>query len=160
LNLVITMMIGGLWHGAGWTFLVWGAWHGIGLAGHRWWQALRGKRTPSPAWAARFARVFLTFHFVLIGWIFFRAANLSTARDILYQITSGTISFVNITPAFVGVALLAACAHFAPKQWYDTGLRLYCQSPYYAQAAAIAALVIAIRYAAGAGAAPFIYSRF
>jgi D-alanyl-lipoteichoic acid acyltransferase DltB (MBOAT superfamily) len=160
LNLVITMMIGGLWHGAGWTFLVWGAWHGVGLAGHRWWQALRAKRTPSPALAARFARTFLTFHFVLIGWIFFRAANLSTARDILYQITSGTISFVNITPAFVGGALFAACAHFVPKHWYDTGLRLYCRSPYYAQAAAIAALVIAIRYAAGAGAAPFIYSRF
>src|SRR5580698_1111109 len=59
LNLVITMMLGGLWHGAGWTFLVWGAWHGVGLAGHRWWQALRGKRKPSIAPAAGFARAFL-----------------------------------------------------------------------------------------------------
>src|SRR5580692_4117047 len=81
LNLVITMVLGGLWHGASWTFLVWGAWHGVGLAGHRWWQALRGKRTPSPAAWARFGRGFLTFHFVLIGWIFFRASSLDTARD-------------------------------------------------------------------------------
>jgi D-alanyl-lipoteichoic acid acyltransferase DltB (MBOAT superfamily) len=159
-NLVITMMLGGLWHGAGWTFLVWGAWHGVGLAMHRGWQTLRGKRTPSPAPAARLARGLLTFHFVLIGWIFFRAANLDTARDILYQITSGTISFANITPAFMLVAIFAAAAHFVPKSWYDGGLRLYCQSPYYAQAAAIAAVIVAIRYAGGASAAPFIYSRF
>src|SRR5271163_4683743 len=117
-NLVITMMIGGLWHGAGWTFFVWGAWHGIGLAAHRWWQALRGKRTPSLAPAATFARAVLTFHFVGIGWIFFRASNLATARDIFWQICSGTVSFVNITPAFVGVMLIAACAHFVPKGWY------------------------------------------
>ena len=159
-NLVITMMIGGLWHGAGWTFLVWGAWHGVGLAVHRWWRVLRGERKPSPAWAARFARAVLTFHFVLIGWIFFRASNLDTARDILYQITSGTISFANITPAFVLVAVIAAAAHYVPRSWYDGGLRLYCRSPYYAQAAAIAALIVAIRYAAGASSAPFIYSRF
>ena len=160
LNLVITMMLGGLWHGAGWTFLAWGAWHGVGLAGHRWWQALRGKRKPSPAAWARFARAFLTFHFVLIGWIFFRASSLDTARDILYQISSGTISFGNITPVFALVAVLAAAAHYVPQRWYDGGLRLYCQSPYYAQAAVIAGVVVAIRYAGGAGAAPFIYSRF
>jgi D-alanyl-lipoteichoic acid acyltransferase DltB (MBOAT superfamily) len=159
-NLVITMMLGGLWHGAGWTFLVWGAWHGVGLAVHRGWQTMRGKRTPSPAPAARLGRGLLTFHFVLIGWILFRAANLDTARDILYQITSGTISFANITPAFVLVAVFAAAAHYVPKRWYDGGLRLYCHSPYYAQAAAIAAVVVAIRYAGGASSAPFIYSRF
>jgi alginate O-acetyltransferase complex protein AlgI len=160
LNLVITMMIGGLWHGAGWTFFVWGTWHGFGLAAHRWWQVLRGKRKPSPAFAARFLRAFVTFHFVLIGWIFFRAASMETAREILSQIFSGTVSFANVTPTFVLVAVIAACAHYAPKHWYDTGLQLYCRFPYYAQAAAIAVLVVAIRYVAGSGAAPFIYSRF
>jgi alginate O-acetyltransferase complex protein AlgI len=160
LNLVITMMIGGLWHGAGWTFLVWGAWHGTGLAAHRWWQTLRGKRKPSAALTARFARGLLTFHFVLIGWIFFRASSLETARDIFWQITSGTISFANITPAFALVAIIALAAHYVPQRWYDTGLRLYCQSPFYAQAAAIAGLLVAIRYTSGASSAPFIYSRF
>jgi len=160
MNLVITMVIGGLWHGAGWTFVAWGAWHGFGLAGHRWWQALRRKRKPSPHFAARFLRAFVTFHFVLLGWIFFRASSLSTARDILWQITSGTISFANITPAFALVAVFALAAHYVPNRWYDTGLRLYCQSPSYAQAAAIAALLVVIRYTGGASSAPFIYSRF
>jgi alginate O-acetyltransferase complex protein AlgI len=160
LNLVITMVIGGLWHGAGWTFIVWGAWHGVGLAAHRWWQAIHGnpKLTFTPG--ARFLCGLATFHFVLIGWVFFRASSLSTARDILYQISSGTISFANITPAFVLVMAIAAAAHFVPQRWYDGGLRLYCQFPYYAQAAAIAAVAVAIRYVAGSGSAPFIYSRF
>jgi alginate O-acetyltransferase complex protein AlgI len=160
LNLVITMVIGGLWHGAGWTFLVWGAWHGIGLAAHRWWQAWHGnpKLTLTPG--ARFLCGLGTFHFVLLGWIVFRASSLTTAWDILYQILSGTVSFANISPSYALVAVVAAAAHYVPKRWYDGGLQLYCRFPYYAQAAAIAALAAAIRYVAGSGSAPFIYSRF
>jgi D-alanyl-lipoteichoic acid acyltransferase DltB (MBOAT superfamily) len=159
-NLVITMALGGLWHGAAWTFIVWGVWHGVGLAAHRWWRALHGNPRLSLTPGARFLCGLATFHFVLIGWIFFRASSLSVARDILYQISSGTISFANITPAFVAVMMVAAAAHYVPQRWYDGGLQLYCQFPYYAQAAAIAALAVAIRYVAGSGSAPFIYSRF
>jgi D-alanyl-lipoteichoic acid acyltransferase DltB (MBOAT superfamily) len=160
LNLVITMVIGGLWHGAGWTFLVWGAWHGIGLAAHRGWLALHGNPKLTFTSGARILCGLATFHFVLVGWVFFRASSLSTARDILYQISSGSISFANITPAFVLVLVIAAAAHYLPQRWYDGGLQLYCQFPYYAQAATIAALAVAIRYVAGSGSAPFIYSRF
>ena len=160
LNLVITMIIGGLWHGAGWTFLVWGAWHGLGLAAHRGWRALNGNPKLTLTTGARVLCGLATFHFVLVGWIFFRASNLGTARDILYQISSCTISFANISSKFVLVMLVAGVAHFVPKRWYDGALELYSQFPYYAQAAAIAALVIVIRYVAGSGSAPFIYSRF
>jgi alginate O-acetyltransferase complex protein AlgI len=58
------------------------------------------------------------------------------------------------------VMIIAAAAHFVPDRWYTRGLELYCQFPYYAQAAVIAALAVAIRYVAGSGSAPFIYSRF
>jgi len=58
------------------------------------------------------------------------------------------------------VMIIAAAAHFVPDRWYAGGLELYCQFPYYAQAAVIAALAVAIRYVAGSGSAPFIYSRF
>lgn len=160
LNLVITMVLGGLWHGASWTFVVWGAWHGIGLAAHRGWNALHGNPKLTLTRGARFLCAFATFHFVLVGWVFFRASSLQTAQDIFYQISSLTISFANITPAFGIVFLIAAAAHYVPKRWYDSGLQLYCQFPYYAQAAAIAAVAVAIRYVAGSGSAPFIYSRF
>jgi alginate O-acetyltransferase complex protein AlgI len=159
-NLVLTMAIGGLWHGASWTFVVWGLWHGFGLATQRWWQVFRGNPTPSPALWARFLRGFLTFHFVLFGWIYFRSANLSTAQDILWQICSGTISFSNVSAGFVLVMLVAAAAHYLPKNWYDGSLRIYSASPFYVQAAAMAALVVAIQYVGATGAVPFIYNRF
>ncbi len=160
LNLVITMVLGGLWHGASWTFVAWGAWHGIGLAAHRGWQAWHGNQKLTLTRGARVLCGLATFHFVLAGWVFFRASSLATARDIFYQISSRTISFANITPAFVLVAILAAAAHFVPTRWYDSGLELYCRFPYYAQAAAIAVVVVAIRYVGGSASAPFIYSRF
>ena len=159
-NLIITMAIAGLWHGAGATFLIWGIWHGCGLAAHRAWQALGGNPTPSPHPAARFLRAFATFHFVLIGWIFFRASNVATARDIITQMLSGTISFANVTPAFALVLAIGIAAHYLPKRWYDRSLELYSASPFYAQAAAMALLVLAIQYVASTGVAPFIYTKF
>jgi len=160
LNLVITMTLGGLWHGANWTFLIWGVWHGTGLAVQRWWQVLRGKRAEPAGKTSHVFASLVTFHFVLIGWIFFRAANVGTARDVLAQIFSGTISFANVTPAFAIVLAIAILAHFAPTRWYDGVVRLFSSAPYYAQAAAIAAATLAIQYAASTSPAPFIYSRF
>jgi alginate O-acetyltransferase complex protein AlgI len=160
LNLVVTMAIGGLWHGASWTFLIWGIWHGCGLAAQRWFRALRGNAAPSEHPAARTARALVTFHFVLISWVFFRAASVGTARDIFGQIFSGTVAFGNLTPGFLTVLAIAICAHFVPRAWYDAGLRFFSSAPYYAQAGAMALLVIAIQRVAGAGSAPFIYSRF
>jgi alginate O-acetyltransferase complex protein AlgI len=160
LNLVITMAIGGLWHGASWTFLIWGLWHGCGLALQRWWQVFRGNAKLSEHPAARFGRALGTFHFVLAGWIFFRASSVANARDIFSQIFSGTLSFSNVTPAFTMVLALAILAHYIPQRWYDEALRFFCAVPYYAQAAAMALLVVAIQHAAGTSSAPFIYSRF
>ena len=159
-NLILTMAIGGLWHGASWTFLAWGLWHGTGLAAQRWWQVQRGNPKPSSNPAVRLLKGLITFHFVLFGWIFFRSSSLATARDIFAQITSGTISFANVAPGFLLVAAIAACAHYLPKAWYDHSLKLYSDSPFYAQAAAMALLVVAIQYVGATGAVPFIYNRF
>jgi len=159
-NLVLTMAIGGLWHGANWTFLIWGLWHGLGLAVHRWWQVLRGNPKPSMHPAARLLRGIVTFHFVLVGWIFFRAPSVPIARDVLAQITSGTVSFANVAPGFVLVMAIAAVAHYLPKNWYDRCVAIYNQSPFYVQAGAMAMLVVAIQYVGASGAAPFIYNRF
>lgn len=160
LNLVVTMAIGGLWHGASWTFLIWGIWHGAGLAAHRWWQAFRGNARRDTSWAWQVGRALLTFHFVLISWVFFRASSVATAREIFSQVFSGTFSFANVTPGFAIVLAIAAGAHFVPKQWYEGGLRYFVAAPYYAQAVALAAVLLAIQYVAASGSAPFIYSRF
>ncbi|CAM3361543.1 MBOAT family O-acyltransferase [Marinicrinis lubricantis] len=76
-NLFITFVIGGIWHGAGWTFLYWGALHGGALVVHRIWSKKFGlKMNKYLAW-------FLTFNFVNIAWIFFRATSLSEAMKVL-----------------------------------------------------------------------------
>ncbi len=159
LNLVITMAIGGLWHGPNWPFLIWGLLHGLGLAAVRGWQAWRG-RTQSPLWVSRTGARLLTFHYVLLAWIFFRAPSLDAAGDFLTQLAAGTVSFANLSAAFLLVLAIAAAAHFLPERWYDRGLRLYSDAPFYVQAGALALLVISIQQVAATGAVPFIYTRF
>ncbi|NLH49421.1 MAG: MBOAT family protein [Myxococcales bacterium] len=73
-NLALTMLLGGLWHGANWTFVVWGAWHGAWLVIER----LAGKRYPLRH-APRVVRIGVTYGLACLGWIFFRAKDLSTA---------------------------------------------------------------------------------
>ena len=75
-NLLATFLIGGLWHGAGWTFIIWGALHGIALAIHRFWQSLGFKMNKILAW-------FITFNFINITWIFFRAKDFESAIKVL-----------------------------------------------------------------------------
>jgi len=75
-NLIITFLLGGLWHGAGWTFIIWGAMHGVGQAIQRVWTR-RGK--PLPTWLAWF----ITFMFINATWVFFRAEDFHQALRIL-----------------------------------------------------------------------------
>ncbi len=159
-NLIVTFAIGGIWHGARWTFGIWGLIHGAGLAATRGWQAWRGKRQPSPNAALRTLRILATFHFVVFAWIFFRAGSVETARDILAQIFSGTAGAANISAGFWLVFAVAVAAHYWPKGWYQRVLSVYCRAPFYAQAAALALLALAIRFVAATGAAPFVYQRF
>lgn len=80
-TLMATMLIGGLWHGAGWTFILWGGLHGAGLAVNHAWTALRKKRGLAPLPAA--AGWALTFLWVMLCWVFFRAPDFATAGRIL-----------------------------------------------------------------------------
>jgi D-alanyl-lipoteichoic acid acyltransferase DltB (MBOAT superfamily) len=160
LNLIITMVLGGLWHGANWTFVVWGLLHGVGLSIFRGFRAVRGNAKPAQSGFARALRILFTFHFVVLTWIFFRAADLKTARDILTELGAGTFTFANVTPAFAAVLGVAALAHFLPKRWYEWTQNIFCESPFFVQAGAMAALVLAIQYVGGSGVAPFIYTKF
>jgi D-alanyl-lipoteichoic acid acyltransferase DltB (MBOAT superfamily) len=76
LSLMLTFVLGGLWHGASWMFVIWGALHGVATVLHRWWQRLGGRMPHWLGWL-------LTFNFVNIAWVFFRAPDLATALRIL-----------------------------------------------------------------------------
>jgi alginate O-acetyltransferase complex protein AlgI len=130
-NLILTMAIGGLWHGASWMFVLWGLAHGVALAFVRLVQtafpARKGAR-PSAVW--RYARVFLTFHFVAFAWIFFRASSFENAALILSRMASLTVSFANISGPLALVLAIAVAAHYVPKRWYDVSLSLYARAPF------------------------------
>jgi len=75
-NLFTTFLLGGIWHGAGWTFVLWGVMHGVALVIHRAWHKLGGKLPMLLAW-------FITFNFVNITWVFFRARDFDDAMKVL-----------------------------------------------------------------------------
>jgi len=100
LALAVTMLLGGLWHGAGYTFIIWGAWHGVGLAIHRFWSRERGFHLSAPlGWA-------VTFVFVLIGWVFFRASSLADALAFVQGMLIPRGGSIEV-PGLVAVLLLA-----------------------------------------------------
>lgn len=85
-NLAITMLLGGLWHGAAWTFVLWGGLHGLYLVINHAWHAVRGRLGHDIARTGtlgRFAGTALTFIAVVVGWVLFRAADLNAALDML-----------------------------------------------------------------------------
>jgi len=83
-NLFTTFLLGGIWHGAGWTFVFWGALHGIALMLHRAWHHFGMKLPKLLAW-------FITFNFINITWVFFRAKEWNDALKVLHAMFFGTI---------------------------------------------------------------------
>ena len=158
-NLVITMVIGGLWHGIAWTFAIWGLLHGLALAVVRGWQAWRGKGRESTA-IGRAAAVFVTYQFVCLTWIFFRAGSVSNAMTILARIGSLTGGVANVSAWIAAVLALASASIFFRKSWYLRAEELFARSPFYVHAAGLAAIVVALELLGGRGSAPFVYSRF
>ena len=157
LNLIITMTLGGLWHGASWNFVIWGLLHGAGQAICRFWQIWRGKATPwTPAWW----RTFVTVQFVCFCWIYFRASSLEQANLVLERIASNSWTVENVSGGLWAVLALAVVGHYLPNSWVERPRDLFVRVPFYAQAVVLLLLAIAIQYVAATGAAPFIYTKF
>ena len=87
INLFLTMLLGGLWHGASWNFVIWGGFHGVALAAHKFWRNLLGKPKTAVSYGIRkvFA-VMLTFHFVCFCWIFFRNSTFEASVTMIRQV--------------------------------------------------------------------------
>ena len=106
INLMLTMLLGGLWHGASWTFIVWGLLHGVGLAVHKLWVRHR-PNIPVPRFVGPFVGWALTYTFVCVGWVFFRAPSLASAGEILAQDRRAVGRSLVVLPAVLDTA--AAC---------------------------------------------------
>jgi hypothetical protein len=109
MNLMTTMLLGGLWHGAGWTFVVWGGLHGAYLIVNHTWRTWRTSRPLEVGWFERWIGTVLTFLAVIVAWVFFRADSFDTATRIL-----GTMTGIN------GIGLPTGFATALPKAFEAT----------------------------------------
>jgi D-alanyl-lipoteichoic acid acyltransferase DltB (MBOAT superfamily) len=116
-NLMITMLLGGLWHGAAWTFVVWGALHGVYLCINHAWSNYGPKAPSRFARLADIAGTALTFLAVVVAWVFFRAPDMTTALSVLSKMVDpSNIALGRVEMLYaLFVAIYAALAWFAPN---------------------------------------------
>ncbi|MDC7222155.1 MAG: MBOAT family protein, partial [Spirochaetales bacterium] len=154
-NLFLTMLLGGIWHGAGWNFVLWGMIHGLWLIGERLF-IKDDRKKPLSRWVGRF----LTFHVVTAAWIFFRASDFHLAADYfsgLAALRGGTGLFTPFTLLLLAIGLLI---HYIPESW-ERALENQINRLSTILTALFSALYFLIlQILAPEGMAPFIYFQF
>ena len=155
-NLMLTMLLGGLWHGASWNFVIWGGLHGTGLALTRMAQR-RGFSLPR---AFTPLAVALTFHFVCFCWIFFRAPSFEHATLVLARIGKLTWSADNISARVIATITLALVLQYLPKDTKERVAGRFSTSPAWVQGLVLAMAAYGVHFAASARSQPFVYGQF
>jgi len=161
---MITMLLGGLWHGAALRFVIWGGLHGLGLVINKIWNSLFGNRYRQGK-LRRAAAVFITFNFVSFCWIFFRAQDMDTVRLMLNQIFDNFSpgSYMDVLPAYASVFLLMAVGyiiHFLPDRIKESYRGLFIRIPVALQIVVIMFVAILLFRMRTTDIIPFIYFRF
>ena len=166
-NLMLTMLLGGLWHGASWNFIAWGGMHGVALALHKWWMQLthqpRGG-SQLKGWR-RVGAVLLTFHFVCIAWVFFRSGTFEVAMNVFHQIF--TNFHVGVLPQMLAgyatvMSLIAIgfLAHFMPHAWTRRLQAFVSLQPLAVKALLLILVAYIVIQVKGSDVQPFIYFQF
>jgi alginate O-acetyltransferase complex protein AlgI len=161
-NLMLTMLIGGLWHGASWTFVVWGGLHGIYLAAERFIRARYSGARVASAWAFRVGLALLTYFLVNLTWVFFRAQDFPTAwrltKSMLLMSSGGSVVLgINSMAQVLVVTVGMLVAH-----WTMRNRRLedvVSRTPWWVLGLIWAVMLFAILITQGVGDA-FIYFQF
>jgi len=159
-NLMITMILGGIWHGANWTFLIWGAMHALALTADHNWRLSRAYERISGHPVYKAIAWLVTFHFVCLAWIFFRSPSLDEAQAFLAGLWTDNGAAVTL-PWVVGPLLLAgAVTHLMPEATRRVMGAAFDRQGALAQIALGFATLYVILVMAPPGSAPFIYFRF
>ncbi len=166
LNQFVTMVIGGLWHGASWMYIIWGAYHGLLLVVHK---AVRNiwrvpARIRSSVWI-RSVNMIVTFALVVAGFALFRAPSLDAVAAMAWQITGDF--HISVAPQFVeGYSLIVLAmaigyiAHITPHSWTVGTRNIYAALPTVLQAVILAAVIFLVIQTRQSDIVPFIYLQY
>ena len=168
LNLLLTMLLGGLWHGAALRFVLWGALHGVALAVHKMWLSVvpwAKKDGASMNFLMRLFGVVLTFHIVCLGWLVFRADSMQTAMLLLHQIFTNfdtslipqVVEGYAFSMLLIGVGYLL---HFVPTRVDGWMQGVVSRAPMVVQVALIVAVAWLVMQVKSSDIQPFIYFQF
>ncbi|MDB5281654.1 MAG: hypothetical protein JWO06_729 [Bacteroidota bacterium] len=162
LNQFITMLLGGLWHGAAFRFILWGALHGVALAIDKFIKDIF--KIPDNIFV-KLLGILVTFHFVCFCWIFFRADNMQIAGGVISQI--GLHFNPEIFPAFVTgyknilvVMLIGYILHFIPRRYELKAMNVVTEMPLLAKVALVVITIVIVIQMKSADIQPFIYFQF
>lgn len=161
-NIMITMLIIGVWHGASWNFVVYGLLHGTAVCVARVRRKRHGRRPDDPLpglWAFTW-RWMLTFHFVVLARILFRAEDLSTAWTLFTGLFDLTLALPRFSPTTWSILLLGYSIHFLPEEWSPASEAWFKkQSPWVWVACAAIVAAASLRLSTG-DALSFVYYQF
>ena len=166
INLMITMLLGGLWHGASLNFVIWGAMHGIALVVHKLVMQLRGrKRGEVSTGFLRLGGIIITFHFVCLTWVFFRNSSFQDAYDMLTQIATSFRPevFPQLLMGYWKVFLLMGLGfflHFLPKKTEVFFCDFITNLPFLGKAFLFLLLIFVVIQIKSSDIQPFIYFQF
>jgi len=166
-NLIITMLIGGLWHGASLNFVAWGGLHGTALACHKFFRTniMHHDKQYASQGVRRFFAMLLTFHFVCFCFIFFRNVSFEKSMTMISQIAT------NLHPELLGnvlegykyvmlMILFGFITHFTPASWKDTAVKILTKGGIVLQCAALVVAIYLVIQVKSSTIQPFIYFQF
>ena len=166
LNLLITMVVGGLWHGASENFIIWGSMNGLALIFYQYWKKI-SPYEQSSSWGIRAFRIFFTFNFITFTRIWFRLDEAGEPVKMLEHIWT---NFDFTWPIFVKVLdtyqavfwliLIGFILHWLPESWKEKGVHLFGKVPFVFQAIFIALSVFFMYQAISDTFKPFVYFQF
>ena len=164
INIMLTMLIGGLWHGAAWKFVIWGGLNGLGVVAYKYWRKI-SPYEQSTLWVARVWKITFTFVFITFTRIFFRSNDMESVGQWFHQVatnmswdTATQVMKYNNIP--LGIILIGYLTHWLPQAWKDAIEHVFSESHYIVKGA-IAMVVVLICYQAySTDIQPFIYFQF
>ncbi|OXA70722.1 membrane-bound O-acyltransferase family protein [Flavobacterium columnare NBRC 100251 = ATCC 23463] len=134
INLFLTMLIGGFWHGASWNFIIWGSLHGFGLIFNKYWTNITSKINILPKFISKILFGLITFHFVCFCWIFFKAENLETSLTFINQIINqfsleGAEEFIRNYEQPLIMIIVGYLIHLIPNNWSEKYIKVQTKLP-------------------------------